>query len=383
MSIGDYKRQLQLKPLLQTKQVLRLVGRIKLAELIELNEKDFARIIKNIERDPLFRKLSSPYNRQEKVISYLCFPRSGLAKNFYHLKESTTRDRSFLEVESLLDGRKETIPLIRRLGIDKFKKYFLYNSGDISYKDISRACKLREKDVMKIMAVVDDLAIRSEFFNSLMIDSGSNLSYSRVAQIEKDKSGEFFISFLSPYLAKGRYSIDYEKLAELKRKGVFSRLELKKLDRLVKDLEAINTRKSIVYRVLRKILKKQSLYFATGDPRNLIPLTQRELAIEMGINPSLISRGIARRSIYTPWQEEYPLKYFFPSRKKIVERLIADIISGEKCVYTDAGVRDRLEKIFNIDISRRSVASYRKKIKIPPYLERIRSLNKRTKSYVS
>jgi len=374
INMGNEKREIRLQQLPQTKQLLRirLIGRIKLADLMELSESDFAKTIKKIENDPLFKKLFSPSNRQEKVISYLRFPRSGLAKNFYELKEDITVDRSSLNIESFLDSRKEVIPLIKRMGIDKFKKYFLYNDGELSYKDISLACDLAEKEVTKIMTLIDDFSIHSEFFNPSMINLDRNISYSKIAKIEKDDSGDFVISFFSPHLVKGRYWINYEKLAELKNR-VFNQAELKKIDKLLYTLKTINTRKSIIYKVIRKILKKQSVYFATANPKDLVSLSQRELAKEMNVNPSLISRAIARRSIETPWGEEYPVKYFFLSRKKIIKRLITDIIDDRKCIYTDEGIREELRRAFNIDISRRSVASYRQELKIDSSLERIKS----------
>ncbi|MFB0526982.1 MAG: hypothetical protein ACETVO_05900, partial [bacterium] len=224
----------------------------------------------------------------------------------------------------------------------------------------------------KIMTLIDDFSIQSEFFNPSMINLDSNIFYSKIAKIEKDNSRDFVISFFSPYLVKGRYWINYEKLAELKNR-VFSQAELKKIDSLVYTLKAINARKSIIYQVIRKILKKQSVYFATGNPKDLVRLSQRELAKEIKVNPSLISRAIARRSIETPWGEEYPVKYFLPSRKKIIKGLITDIINDGKCIYTDEGIRKELRKAFNIDISRRSVASYRKELRIPLYSERAKS----------
>ncbi|NIM02941.1 hypothetical protein GTN66_02155 [bacterium] len=372
MNLGNEHRQIRLKQLPQTKQILKLIGRIKLADLMELSENEFAKIIKEIENDPLFKKLFSPSNRQEKVVSYIRFPESRLARSFYELKEDIAVDRSSPNIESFLHSRKQVVPLIKRLGIDKFKKYFLYNDGQLSYKDISLACNLGEKEVRKIMTLTDDFSIQSEFFNPSTINVDRNISYSKVAKIEKYDSGDFVISFFSPHLVKGRYWINYEKLAELKNRAL-SHTELRKINKLVHTLKAINARKSIIYQIIRKVLKKQSIYFATSNSKNLVSLSQRELAKDMNVNPSIISRAIARRSIETPWGEEYPIKYFLPNRKRIIKKLITDIINDGKCIRTDEGIREKLRKDFNIDISRRSVASYRQELKIPRYSDRARS----------
>jgi len=373
MKMENRKGEIKLRQLPQTKQLLKLIGRVKLANLIEISEGDFTKIIKKIESKPLFKRLFSPSNPQEKVISYRRFPWSELSKRFYELKEDMAVDRSSPDIVPLLDSRKKIVPIIKGLGIDKFKKYFLYSDGELSYKDISLACNLQEKEVMEIMALIDDFSIYNEFFNPSMINPGGSICYSKVAKIEKEDSGDFVINFFSPHIAKGRYWINYEKLAEMKKKEVFSQTELKKIGKLINTLEAINMRKSIIYRIIKNILEKQSIYLTTANPGNLIPLTQRELAKRINTDPSLISRAIGRRSIETPWGEEYPLKYFFPSKKTNIKGLISDIINGGKCMYTDEEIKRELKRAFNIDISRRSVASYRKELKIPTSSERIKT----------
>ena len=51
MGMGNEKREIRLQQLPQTKQLLKLIGRIKLADLMELSESDFAKIIKKIENE--------------------------------------------------------------------------------------------------------------------------------------------------------------------------------------------------------------------------------------------------------------------------------------------------------------------------------------------
>jgi len=365
--------ELELKQVPQTRQLLKVIGRIKLSDLIELSEQDFAKLIKKLESNPLFKKLFSPSNAHEKVIGYFRFPRTDLSRSFYELREDIMPGGNSPDVKSFLQSRKEIVPLIKRLGIEKFKRYFLYSNGELSYRDISSACSLTEREVRKMAAFVDDFTIQSEFSNPSLISTTGVIHYSKVAQVEKEKSGDLVISFFSPHLAKGRYLVNYERLAELKRKGVFSWAELKKVDKLLNDLRMINARKSIIYRIIDKILKIQSPYFCTGNSQNLLQLTQRQLAREMNIDPSILSRAIARRSIETPWGEECPLKYFFPSKKKIMKRIVIDIIKNGKSAYSDERIRQELIKTFNIHISRRSIASYRKELKIPGYRGRAKS----------
>jgi RNA polymerase sigma-54 factor len=231
---------------------------------------------------------------------------------------------------------------------------------------------LHVSQVQKINSLVDEFSILSEFYNPSALSAEHGTCYSKIASIERGPEG-FVIGYFSPSFARGRYSIDYERFEELKRDGTFSGSEVKEVRRLFKKMELINTRKDTVTRILQSVAEKQALYLESGDSKALLPLSQRELAKKIDLVPSSISRAIRGKSLDTPWGEEKPLKDFFPRPKRFKKELIRHLLETESEPLSDEAIKGRLDKEFGVSISRRSVASLRKELKIPPAWERKRA----------
>jgi len=97
------------------------------------------------------------------------------------------------------------------------------------------------------------------------------------------------------------------------------------------------------------------------------------------IDHSRISRVIAGKSILTPQEKEFSLKFFFPTQREIDKIFIrsllnkegADINSGKiRRPYRDEEIKDKLTKEYGLSISRRRVAFCRKEMGIPSYYKR-------------
>ena len=71
-----------------------------------------------------------------------------------------------------------------------------------------------------------------------------------------------------------------------------------------------------------KIVERQQNFFRNGKGF-LEPLTQREIAEEMGVHPSTVSRGIKGKYLQCPWGT-YPLPSFFlwGSRERAEKRIL-------------------------------------------------------------
>jgi len=354
-------RQVQIP---QVKQIPKLMGRLKLTNFIKLSETDFTQFIKKIEDDPLFKRLIYPENKKEKIISLKRFSRAGLSESFYQVKEERLADKSSPDVESLIRSQKETIPLIKRLGVDKFKHYFLYNEEELPLEKIALRSELSIEEVKKINNFIDQFSISTEFFYPSTKVSEGEIHYSKIGAIVKDTSG-FRFDFFSPNLARGKYLINYERLERLKKEGNYSKEEIRRMGKLLKDLELINTRKTTIHQVIEKIIKVQAGYLSSGKSEDLIPFSQKELAQRLNLDPSLVSRAISSRSIDVPSGKEEAIKYLLPSKKKVRKYKILEIIKDKDKSHTDEKIRDELKRRFGITISRRSVASCRKELKIP------------------
>jgi len=224
-------------------------------------------------------------------------------------------------------------------------------------------------EVERINSLINEFSIMSEFYNPSALSSEHGIYYSKVASVERGPEG-FVIGYLSPSYARGRYSIDYERFEELKGSGAMTGAEVKEIRQLFKKLELINSRKDTVTRILQNILEKQALYFESGDLKALLPFSQKELAKRIGIVPSSISRTISGKSLDTPWGEEKALKDFFPRPRRFRKELVRRLLEAEKKALSDEVIKAKLEQKFGVSISRRSVASLRKELKIAPAWKR-------------
>ncbi|MEW6041740.1 MAG: hypothetical protein AB1633_09480, partial [Elusimicrobiota bacterium] len=148
----------------QTQQI-KQIQNIKLANLVSMKENKFAKMIKEIEEEPLFKKLMYPENHKEKVIGYERFPHTDLSSNFYELKEEIVRDSSLPELELSLLEKKDVIEIAKRIGENRFKKYFLHCEEAISLKQIARECKLNISEVKKLMEIINKISIYNEFYH--------------------------------------------------------------------------------------------------------------------------------------------------------------------------------------------------------------------------
>ncbi|MFQ5867371.1 MAG: hypothetical protein ACE5IT_05175 [bacterium] len=349
------------------KQVIRLIGGMKLASFMTLSEKKFRNFIKETENSSLFKELISTNTnnfKKDRVIKYQRLPWSSLSSSFYELREDIFADKSSLDIQSLLSAKEDAVQTIRNLGIDKFKKYFL-SEIPVLDSEIVAECSLSVEEIKKIRDLIDEIFIQTEFHQHPVYDRVNEIYYTKIASIEKDGKGGYTIGYSIFNLYRGRYVIDYGKIEELKKQGFFTEREKEELGTLLWNLGLINNRKKVLHHILEGIIKYQRTYLDSENPFDLKPLTQKYLAINMGLQPSYVCRIIRYKSVELPCGEEKPLKFFFPRRKEIVKGLIKEIIEKERIPKSDQRVRDELREKFGINISRLLVALYRGEMKIP------------------
>lgn len=344
---------------LQTRQEYKLIVGMEQASLLEMPEEEFNRLAVEVEASPLFRKIWS----NERLIRYQRFPRTDVSPRFYQLNEEITAGTSSLDVESVLSGKEGVVRHIQRIGREKFERYFLYPEPEVSVEETARECSLEISQVEKINELINQFSIMSEFYNPSALDPADRIRYSKVASVERRREG-FVIGYLSPVYARGRYSIDYQRFEQLTESGAIAAAEAKEVRQLFKRLELLNARKDTLTRILHSIVEKQAAYFESGESRALLPFTQKELAQRIGLVPSSISRAVGGRSLETPWGEEKALKDFFRRPRRFRKELVRQVLErGEGCA-SDEAIRARLEQEFGVSISRRSVASLRKELKV-------------------
>jgi len=145
---------------LQMRQEMKQILRMEQAELLEIPEDEFCKLIAEIERSPLFKRLY----QKEKLVRYQRLPRTDISSSFYQVKEEMVADKGSMDVETLLLNKEHVVRQIQKMGLEKFKHYFLLPESGITIEEIARECHLDVSEVKKINDLIDEFSIMSEFY---------------------------------------------------------------------------------------------------------------------------------------------------------------------------------------------------------------------------
>ncbi|MCG4582749.1 RNA polymerase factor sigma-54, partial [Anaerosalibacter bizertensis] len=146
-----------------------------------------------------------------------------------------------------------------------------------------------------------------------------------------------------------------------------------KLNSAMWVIKSIEQRRMTIYNVVESILKFQKDFFERGE-KALKPLTLKDVADDIGVHESTVSRATNGKYIQTP-RGLFELKYFFTSgvtsgkgdvSATSIKAMIRDLIEKEdpKKPLSDQKISNIL-KGKSISISRRTVAKYRDEMDIP------------------
>ncbi|QTD45848.1 RNA polymerase factor sigma-54 [Ottowia testudinis] len=139
-------------------------------------------------------------------------------------------------------------------------------------------------------------------------------------------------------------------------------------------IKNIQQRFDTILRVSQAIVARQSNFFIHGEVA-MRPMVQRELADELGVHESTISRVTTAKYMATP-RGTFELKYFFGSAlgteaggnasSTAVRALIKQLIAAEDPAkpLSDSQLAEMLKEQ-GIDCARRTVAKYREGLRIP------------------
>ena len=140
-------------------------------------------------------------------------------------------------------------------------------------------------------------------------------------------------------------------------------------------MKNIQQRFDTILRVSKAIVERQKSFFTHGDIA-MKPLVLREIADELGLHESTISRVTTAKYMATP-QGTFELKYFFGSSlntdaggnasSTAVRALIQQLVTAEDGIkpLSDSQLSLMLEEQ-GIQVARRTVAKYRDALKIAP-----------------
>jgi RNA polymerase sigma-54 factor len=136
----------------------------------------------------------------------------------------------------------------------------------------------------------------------------------------------------------------------------------------------IEQRKNTILRTCEAIVRRQADFLEKGVDA-MKPMMIKEVAEEIGVHPSTVSRAVSNKYVHTP-QGVYELRFFFSEGvngpegagtplmllKRKVKKLIEDEDSRKP--LTDDQIAAMLQSQ-GIDVTRRTVAKYREDMRIP------------------
>jgi RNA polymerase sigma-54 factor len=139
-------------------------------------------------------------------------------------------------------------------------------------------------------------------------------------------------------------------------------------------MKNIEQRKQTILKVCQAIVRRQTEFLAHGID-HLKPMMIKEVAEEVGVHPSTVSRAVASKYVHTP-QGVYELRYFFSEAVQgpcggstpllLLKRMVKKMIEDEDRAkpLTDEQITTLLQGQ-GINVTRRTVAKYREDMKIP------------------
>ena len=251
---------------------------------------------------------------------------------------------------------------------DSIEYIILHHLNDIAENRLAKVSKEMGLTVQQVQ-VVADLIRTLEPKPGRQFSSGESVRYVIPDVIVEKIDGEYQVltnEGTVPHLMVSSYYMSLAKQA--KDDTELSKYLGDKYNSALWLMKSIEQRKQTIYSVAMAIVEHQRDFFDRG-PKYLKTMTLRDVAQELEIHESTVSRTINGKYMQTP-RGVFELKYFFASgvtagdgegvSSASIKTIIKEIIDGEdsKKPYSD---QDMVEMLGTrgIEISRRTVAKYR------------------------
>jgi RNA polymerase sigma-54 factor len=227
-----------------------------------------------------------------------------------------------------------------------------------------------------------------EMIKTLETRPGRKFASERAHYIEPDVhvyrvGGEYLIQLNDDGMPRLRVSHAYRRMLRTMRHDT-SQAEAKqfikeKIRSAMWLIKSLDQRQRTIYKVANSIVRQQHDFLDHGIER-LRPMVLRDVAEDIGMHESTVSRVVSNKYIHTP-RGVFPMKFFFHSgidrdygdniSSLSVKRKIEQLIAAEdpKRPLSDS----QLMRILNregIQIARRTVAKYRDELSIPSSTDR-------------
>ncbi|MEN9343976.1 MAG: hypothetical protein RLZZ453_763 [Chlamydiota bacterium] len=169
-------------------------------------------------------------------------------------------------------------------------------------------------------------------------------------------------SALPQVTLKSYKGIDYKYLREKKRAAHFL-------------IQACEQRRRTLLKIGKRLLVKQKVFFEGTGRGQLVPMTCREVAEEIGLHESTVSRAIASKYLSCPFGI-FPLERFFKQgvegvSNDSVQQMLKSLVDKEDSRFplSDGQLLEELQRR-GVHCARRTIAKYRGQLRIPAFSRR-------------
>jgi RNA polymerase sigma-54 factor len=250
----------------------------------------------------------------------------------------------------------------------------------------------------KLKLDIEDLADIFEFIKTLTpypgrLYSSESTNYVIPDIFVRQKDGEFIVVLNDEEIPVLGVNAFYDKESRRSRRAEAEagkpapRPDQKASSAYIKDsvrsartfIQSVQIRNQTILKVSTALVEFQRGFFMQG-PKYLVPLTLKDIADEIHVHETTISRISRKKYMQTEWGV-FELKYFFTNSisgsgstgsrfsKGGVKEVIREIIENETSKLSDQAISDMLA-MRGIKIARRTVAKYRNELKMNASYER-------------
>lgn len=267
-----------------------------------------------------------------------------------------------------LKARNEDDTLVAEIVRDHFD-----NLKNRKFAEIARDLKISPREVQEMAAEIGHLDPRPG-----LSTLGNEARYVTPDLVVDKVDGEYVVYLNDSNIPRLRISQAYvEELNRSKgqRDNETREFILGKLNSAKWLIQTIEQRRRTIVKVMQCIVEEQRDFFEKGAVA-LKPLTLQQVATQIGMHESTVSRVTTNKYVQTP-RGVFELKYFFSSSldtddgdsmsSKAAKTRISTIIAAEEKVrpLSDQKIVDML-KTDGLNIARRTVAKYREQLGILP-----------------
>ena len=245
---------------------------------------------------------------------------------------------------------------------------------DIAHNRLAKISRELDMDLVEIQAICDYIRTLEPKPGRAFTSTGEQVKYITPDVSIEYIDGEYVILLNDVTGPRLNINSFYRNMMKQGKDDNATEYLTEKLNSAMWIIRSIEQRRMTIYKVVESILKFQMDFFEKGE-KGLKPLTLKEVAEDIDMHESTVSRATNGKYVQTP-RGVFELKFFFTSglstntgdiSSTSIKSIIKDLIEDEdsKKPYSDQKISDIL-KSKGISISRRTVAKYRDELEIPP-----------------